>query len=187
MSNAVQTRHSDPAGEAARYDGLTIALHWLIAGLVVAQFLLAEFWEDAERPVRHVMVYWHMTLGVALGAAMVLRLLWRLTRGRRLPETSVGLMAAAAKAVHLGFYAAIILQAALGFVLRWSGGESMRFFAFAFPPPFAAWSKPMQELVAEAHELTGWAIIGLALIHVAAALYHQVQLKDGLIRRMTPF
>lgn len=38
----------------------------------------------------------------------------------------------------------------------------------------------------EVHELTAFALVGLAAGHIAAALYHQWVRKDQIMRRMSP-
>ncbi len=37
----------------------------------------------------------------------------------------------------------------------------------------------------EAHEILGWVMLALVLIHVAAALRHHFLLRDGLLARMS--
>jgi cytochrome b561 len=39
----------------------------------------------------------------------------------------------------------------------------------------------------EVHEVLFVALLTVAAIHVAAALYHHFVLKDGVLRRMLPF
>jgi cytochrome b561 len=71
-------------------------------------------------------------------------------------------------------------------VLRWAGNESMSFFGLLMPPPFAPFSKSTHHLIGDLHELNGWAIIVLAAVHAAAALYHHYVLRDQVLSRMLP-
>jgi cytochrome b561 len=77
-------------------------------------------------------------------------------------------------------------EAVLGFVLRWSGNESMSFFGLPLAAPFAPFSKPAHHLVGDSHNLNGWAIIVLAAGHAAATLYHHYVLRDRILSRMLP-
>ncbi len=43
---------------------------------------------------------------------------------------------------------------------------------------------PLAEAAHEGHELMGKLFIPLILLHVGAALYHHVVLKDDVVRRM---
>jgi cytochrome b561 len=61
------------------YDGLTMALHWITAFLVVALFALAEIWGFLPRgtPLRHGMQSLHVSLGLTLAAVFAVRLCCR--------------------------------------------------------------------------------------------------------------
>ena len=168
------------------YDNFAVFLHWLTALLVLSQFALALTWEWFARPTRHLMIVAHMSFGIILTAVIVVRLVWRLLPGHQVPPAVSGWVEMASKAVHYLLYAMLAAEAVLGFVLRWSGDESMSFFGLLIAPPFAPFSKPAHHLVGELHELNGWAIIILAAGHAAAALYHHYVLRDRVLSRMLP-
>ena len=168
-----------------RHDAFTITLHWLTAVLVVAQFVLAEFWGFAPRPIRGLMIGTHMSFGILLTAIVVLRIGWRLTGGSRISNASDA-TELLSRAVHYLLYGLLAAEAVLGFTLRWSGGEDMHFFGLLIPPPFAPFSRPAHQLVGEAHNLIAWAIIVLAAGHAAAALFHHYVLRDDVLGRMLP-
>jgi cytochrome b561 len=168
------------------YDNFAIALHWLTVLLVLSQFALAETWSWFARPTRHLMIVTHMSFGIILSAVIVIRIVWRLIPGHQMAPAAAGWTELAAKAVHYLLYAMLALEAVLGFVLRWSGNESMSFFGLMLAPPFAPFSKPAHHLVGELHNLNGWAIIVLATGHAAAALYHHYVLRDKVLSRMLP-
>lgn len=172
--------------DRVRYDAFAITLHWLVAFLVVTQFLLAEFWGFAAPPIRHSMIAAHMSFGILLTAVLLIRIAWRLTPGHRVRDAVEGWVEYASKGVHYLLYGLLVVQVALGFVLRWSGNEAMSFFGLLIPPPFAPFSKPAHELVGEAHNWIGWTIIILAGGHAGAALFHHFVLRDNVLWRMLP-
>jgi cytochrome b561 len=192
----MDSRSSSPAATAtriaagddrARYDAFAIALHWSTVALVLVQFGLAESWGWFDRPAHHVMVVAHMSFGILLSAVVVVRIAWRLIPGHRMPPAVSGWVERAAKGVHGLLYAMLVAEAALGFLLRWSGGEAMSFFGLLIPPPFPPFSRPVHQLVGEIHDWNGWAIMIVAAGHAAAALYHQLVLHDRVLSRMLPW
>jgi cytochrome b561 len=172
--------------DGTTYDPMSIALHWATALLVVVQMTLAQIWGLWGRPTHHLMVVAHMSFGIILTAVIVARLLWRWIPGHEVPAAEVGWLRIASKGVHYLLYAMLAAEAVLGFLLRWSGGESMSFFGVQIASPIAEWSRPAHHLVGELHEWNGWAIIAVAAGHAAAALYHHYVLRDGVLRRMLP-
>ncbi|MCE4547907.1 cytochrome b [Caballeronia sp. PC1] len=142
LSNATDTVTRIAAGDdRTTYDNTSIFLHWLTVGLVLAQFGLAQIWEYVPRPTRHLMIVAHMSLGILLAAVIVLRIVWRLSPGHETPPATAGWTERAAQAIHYLLYGLLVSEAVLGFVLRWSGNESISFFGLLLPPPFAPFSK----------------------------------------------
>jgi cytochrome b561 len=170
--------------DRTRYDDFAVTLHWLSVLLVLTQFGVAELWDLAERPTRHVMIVAHMSVGILLALVLVVRVAWRLTPGHRVRPAVTGWVELASEAVHYLLYGLLAAEAVLGFVLRWSGNEAMSFFGLPIPPPFAPFSKPAHHLVGEAHNIVGWAIIVVAAGHAAAALFHHFWLRDDVLWRM---
>jgi cytochrome b561 len=172
--------------DRTQYDGFSIALHWVTAALVVVEFILAETWDWYPRPTRHLMIVAHMSFGILLTAVILIRIVWRLIPGHETPPATTGPVQIAGKAVHLLLYVMLATQAVLGFVLRWGGKEAMSFFGLQIPPLIPPLSRPTVGLVGDLHHWNGWAIIILAGVHAAAALYHHYVLHDRVLTRMLP-
>src|SRR5689334_5647908 len=127
-----------------------------------------------------------MSFGIVLTVVLAARIAWRLVPGHQVPPAVSGWVELTSKAVHWLLYALLGAEAALGFVLRWSGDQAMSFFGLPIPPPFAPFSKPAHDLVGEVHEWVGWAIVVIAAGHAAAALFHHYVLRDEVLWRMLP-
>ena len=120
--------------KATRYDTATVALHWLTALLVVAQWCVAQMIDWAPRGAPRVpMRSLHLSIGVILVVLVVGRLAWRATRGRRLPAADPGPLHAVAKATHWGLYALLVTILGLGLVLWWVRADTW-FFLWSPPP-----------------------------------------------------
>jgi len=172
--------------DKTRYDGVSIALHWLTAVLVISQFALALLWDGFGRPAHRTMVVAHMSFGIILTVLIVARIVWRLLPGHRLSSLEAGWVGRAAKGVHYLLYVLLAAEAVLGFLTRWWEGREMSFFGLLIPGPFGAGDRATHLMFLEWHEKVGWAIIIVAAGHAAVGLYHHFVLKDRVLRRMLP-
>jgi len=173
-------------GTRSRYDGVSIALHWLTVLLVLSLFALGELWGFAPRPLRSELVMVHMSLGMLLGATVIARLVWRLMPGHKVTPVSKGLTDRLARMVHWLLYALLVIQALFGWVVRWSEGEAMSFFGLLIPSPVTPVARATHHQIQELHGWVGWAIVIVALGHGAAAFYHHFVLRDSVLVRMLP-
>jgi len=171
-----------------RYDRLTLWLHWLTAALVIFMFASAQIWEQLAKgtPLRKGLQSVHISCGILLALIVIARVLWRLSRGRRLPAANVGLMNIAAKAAHLALYALLLSQIVLGFLFRWAQGEPFNFFGLFDVPTLMTFDKSMRSVFGGLHENVAWAIVILAGLHAVMALVHHYGLRDNTLRRMLP-
>lgn len=170
----------------ARYDGVSIALHWLTVVLVLSLFALGELWGFAQRPLRHELIVLHMSLGIMLGLAVAARIAWRLVPGHRVAPAVTGLTETLARSVHWLLYTLLVVQSLFGWVVRWSEGEAMSFFGLLIPSPLTPVARETHKQLQELHGWVGWAIVIVALGHGAAALYHHFVLRDSVLVRMLP-
>jgi cytochrome b561 len=172
--------------DGTNYDAVAIALHWATAALVFANFALGQTWDWFPKPVREVMEDTHMSFGVLLTAVLATRLVWRLIPGHQLESLETGWPRRASKAAHYLLYLLLAVEAALGFAFRWGAGRPMEFFGLRIPPLIGEMSRPLRHELREIHEWTGWAIVVIALLHAASALYHHYHLRDRVLTRMLP-
>jgi cytochrome b561 len=172
--------------DGTSYDGVAIALHWATAVLVFANFLLAQTWGWFAKPTKALMEDTHMSFGVLLTAVILARIIWRWLPGHQVTSIEAGWVRLASKATHYVLYLLLIAEAGLGFAFRWGAGRPMAFFGSGIPPLIGEIARPLRRQLREFHEWIGWAIIVLALLHAAAALYHHYVLRDRVLARMLP-
>jgi len=172
--------------DGTTYDGVTIALHWATAFLVFANFILSQVWDWFAKPTKGFLEDTHMSFGVLLTLVILARLVWRWLPGHQVAAVEAGWMRIASKVTHYSLYAMLVAEAALGFVFRWGAGRPMAFFGTGIPPLIAKMPRPVTRQLREFHEWIGWAIVIVALLHAAAALYHHYVLKDRVLARMWP-
>ena len=154
------------------YSLAQIALHWIIAVLIIAQVVLHEGMHAAYREAQggpaatgneSLMGDLHVAGGIAVFLLALLRVALRLGRGAPPPpETEHPALRFAARAVHIGFYAIILLMPLTG-ALAWFGGV---------------------EASASVHRAGMLAIFVLLLLHIVGAVYHHFVLRTDVMRRM---
>jgi cytochrome b561 len=172
---------------ASRYDAVTIVFHWLTAVLVVVLAGTAFGWKYLPREW-HFKQYesLHVSLGIALAAVLIARLLWRFFAGRRLAHHGSPVVSALSRLVHWGLYLLLAAQVGLGFALRWLQGETFSFFGLFAIPEVVTPSRALAGQVEQLHSLAAWGIVILAFGHAAAALVHRYVFKDRVLSRMLP-
>ena len=168
---------------ASRYDTTTIALHWVTALLVGAQWCVAQMIDWAPRGAPRVpMRSLHLSIGVVLVVLVLGRLAWRATRGRRLRAADPGPLHALAKATHWGLYVLLVTILGMGLVLWWVRGDTW-FFLWS-PPPADPANAGLRGFVGGWHARLANSVMILAGIHAAAALAHRFVWQDGVLARM---
>lgn len=173
---------------AVRHDPMTIALHWITAFLVLAQFSTAHIWDFLDKGTvwRIGLIMTHLAFGILLAATVVIRIVWRLFKRDHLPPAVTGLQHLAATAVHILLYCLLVAQVVLGFLFSWSSGKPLPFFdLFSIPVPVTI-DPSYRHTLAELHNDGAWAIIAVVGLHATAALMHHYVLRDGVLLRMLP-
>jgi cytochrome b561 len=175
--------------ELQRYSRTAIWLHWIIAALLIINLFLGFFHEDFEKPVRSVMMSVHKATGLTVLWLTLVRIAWRLRH--RPPALDSALKpweAGLARAVHALFYLALLAIPLSGWLLTSSGNRWTSYFGlFQVPPLPIPRSKDARELFEEMHQLLGYAMLLLVVLHVGGALKHHLQGHRHLIGRMAPW
>src|SRR5271166_169877 len=166
-----------------RYDPATIALHWISALLVVVLWTIGQTVDVFPNgPLRIDYRSVHIVLGMALGAVLLVRLGWRLTRRETLPPIDHGVLLAIARVTHWLLYALLIVAVGLGIANVWVRGDVI--FNLFQVPPYDPDNRALRHLVGDWHALATNAVLIVAGVHAAAALFHHYILCDATLRRM---
>jgi cytochrome b561 len=151
-----------------------IMLHWLIAALVVAQFLSAEamqeFFEKAEDakvlagfPTDNTSMV-HAIGGATILVLMLVRLGLRLSYGAPASPGSLSpLLQRASRFAHYAFYVLLVAVPLTGAASLYISSE-----------------------IGDAHVILKNVLLSVIAAHVAGALAHAFYFKDGVVRRMLP-
>lgn len=174
----------------ARFDRVAILLHWSI-GLGIIAIAAAEMLRG-EMPkgnaIREALKLAHNPAGTVIFALVLVRIAWRLSHpAPAAPAGSSAWERRASTASHLALYATMIAIPLLGIVFTLARGRPIDFglFQIAYPLNHLIDAGTMKVLK-NMHEFLGQAVLGLAFIHAAAALWHHYVRRDDVLTRMLP-
>lgn len=170
------------------YTGTAKTLHWLVVALLLVQFVVAWLMPDIKRDTKpDTLINLHLSFGVLILAAAILRLGFRLIQGE--PEPVVGLLSwerRVSRTVYWLLYLLLFVLPILGWINASWRGFPVIMFGLELPKlvatraPGFRWTGDVHGLLANYLMLT---LVGL---HVAAALYHYFIRRDGVLQRMLP-
>ena len=182
-----------------RYNAAAMALHWLIAALLIANILIAWYFNTLNGAAKVPPLQLHKSFGITVLLLSVLRLAWRfISPPPPLPASVAGWQRLAANAVYVLFYGVMLGLPLTGWALS-SASHLIKVYPItlyglvewpaiapltALPPTQL---KQAHTLFVTAHGLLGKLVYFLIVLHVGAALRHWLLLKDGVAGRMIPF
>lgn len=153
-------------------------LHWATAVLVLIM-LYGGFTMTRETATMH--------FGTGL-VVLVLMVIWLAVRRTSVRPAYVPMprwQEIAAKATHHGLYASVTLQPVFGLLMvTTSKGEPV---AYGTIPLKIAQNDAINEIGHVLHGVNGFLLTALVAVHILAALYHHLVLKDNVLKRMLPF
>ena len=172
-----------PEKSPSRYHPSLVSLHWLVVLLVFATLTLGKYMSGQANNVDKIpLLGFHMALGLATLIIMIIRIVARL-RLPKPPHTSTGniLLDRIGKFVHYALYLFVLLMAVSGMSLSIQSGLTAIVFGGSsalLPVDFYVFNARIL------HGIIAPTLLFLILLHIGAAFYHQLVLKDNLLTRM---
>ena len=162
-----------------------ISLHWLIAGLVVCSFTLGWVMTDlAISPLKVKMFNWHKWVGITILGLTAIRTIWRLTHPAPPSLPMPAWQKLSAYATHGVLYVLMFALPLSGWAYSNATGYPVVYLGLLPLPDLVEKSKELAERLLGLHEVLGWCLLGLLLLHVAAALKHHFVDRDAMLKRM---
>ena len=91
-----------------------------------------------------------------------------------------------AKLNEYGLYGLLLVQPLTGLGNTLFRGRPFALFAWQVPTLFAP-NKAAAQMFHSIHEFGAWGLLALIGLHAAAALFHELILRDGVFQRMLPW
>lgn len=176
-------KHSIPVQS---WNGVTRALHWSMAGLMLLQIAVGWAGQAMERsPAKVDVMTLHKSLGITLLLLVALRLLWRWTHDAPPPPAnSRGWEIRAARAVHVSLYLLMIALPLSGWLAASAHVVPWKLWWTLPWPRVVDPDRGLYERAAEWHESLLLAFLVLMAAHVAAACWHHFVRRDGILAGM---
>ena len=173
-----------------RYGTLSRLLHWLIAGSIVLQFVLAKLAEladeDEARLKQLAVLANHKSVGITIFGLALVRLLWRLISALPpLPASMSSVQRRVSHVSHWLLYVLLFVMPLSGWLMSSASAYSVSWFNLFMLPDLVAPNGNLKDLMLLLHHWLANGLFALALLHVAAALKHHFWDKDDVMRRMS--
>lgn len=172
-----------------RYTKTAIALHWLIAILIIGAFTLGLVMTNIPGFSMTKLKYfaWHKWAGVTVLLLASLRLLWRLFhRPPELPDGMPAWQRGAAHGLHHLLYVLMFAVPVSGYFYTLAAGFPVVYFNLFQLPVLIERNLELAETLKAVHYWLTMSMAALVVLHVAAALKHAIIDRDGTMRRMLP-
>ena len=173
---------------AVRYGFVAQGLHWVIAGLLIAQVTLGKIADDLPLGLdKLALTARHKSVGITILALAAIRLAWRLIDRPPAPPPMPRWQFVASRLTHAAFYVLLFAMPLSGWLMSSASNYPVSWFGLVQLPDFVRPDEGLEQLLEEVHETLAKVLITLAILHVAAALKHQFIDRDGLLTRMLPW
>jgi len=181
------------------YNRVAVTLHWLIAAAILTLLASGLWMTDAIKvPATQATAFtvyqWHKSLGLTVLVLSLARLAWRLfSPPPPLPSNMGPMSRLAARGAHAAFYILMIGLPLVGWAMVSAsiyGLPTLVFGLFEWPHISLLANledkAPVEAAFRTAHQIGGYLMIALLILHVAAALKHHFIDRDHVLAAMLP-
>ncbi len=171
-----------------RYIRPSILLHWLVAILIIAAFILGNVMADMSfSPTKLKYFSWHKWLGVTILGLVAIRLLTRLfSTVPAYPDSMPGWQKKSASALHGLLYILMFAIPLSGYFYTSAAGYPVVYLGLIQLPTIIGPNPELKPILKDLHEILTKILFVVFCLHVAAALKHLIINKDGIFQRMLP-
>jgi cytochrome b561 len=169
----------------ARFSAVQRLLHWLMAiGILAMLFIGVGMVSTIGRQYVPLLIA-HKTLGIAILVLALVRLLVRFVSGApALPADLPEPMRLAAHLSHVALYALMIGMPLIGWAMMSAAAYPIVLFGGIRLPPILPQSASLHAMLWSAHFYLAFAFFALVMVHLAAALFHGLVRRDGVLQTM---
>ena len=171
-----------------RYTNTAIALHWIMALLLVALFVIGFYMVDLPEKSKERAYFFalHKSIGLTMALLALMRLMWRFThKPPHLPDLLQTFERRLATATHHLLYLAMFVQPISGYLSSSFSGYKTKLWGV--PLPHWGWKSPtLNELFTEIHGISAVILLTLVAVHIVAAIRHIYRGEHVILQRIVP-
>jgi cytochrome b561 len=163
-------------------------LHWIMAAAILAMLFIGVGMVSTVSEAHNRLIAFHRPLGIAILIFALMRLLVRFTNPPPpLPADLPLVQKLGAHASHWALYGLMIAQPLVGWAMLSAGGYPVVMAGALHLPPILPQDVTLYGLLRTAHTWLALALFATFLLHLAAALFHGLVRRDGVLRSMASF
>jgi cytochrome b561 len=169
------------------YNNLAIALHWILAILLIFQLYLGLAMIDIPKGPESERAFWfnlHKSVGIIIALFVIFRIIWRLTHN--IPAYSTALKSwqkVASKWSHRLLYLCMVVMPLTGIIGSIFSKYPIKFFGYVLPKIVNS-NLIIKEIASDIHQFFAFFFLLLIIIHITAALKHLIIDCDGVFERI---
>jgi cytochrome b561 len=186
------SQNRDPAKMPAtpsaipRYTPVAMALHWIMAALVLFAGIFGLLLDDWPKATRMFWINVHVQVGLLILVLLMARIWWRRIRSPPpLPPEAGELSRRLSNPAHLLIYVLMLVTPLVGIVALVWHARAFDFGFFSIDFGVKA-NKPVYERAEDIHLWLTYGLFALVGGHAIAALWHHFVSRDTVLLRMLP-
>ena len=175
-------------GSSGRYTAVAQAFHWIIAALIVTQFVLAIMADDLPNGMHKLaLLARHKSFGMTILMLAIMRLLWRLkNHPPGLPAGMTSLEQKLSRATHAAFYVLLFAMPLTGWMMSSAKNYAVSWFGLFTWPDLLGANETAFDFLRSTHHILSDILFAITVLHILAALKHHFWNKDDVLLRMLP-
>jgi len=175
------------AAAPARYTATAIALHWLIAALIVCGFTLGLSMVGLPLSRQKLQWYaWHKWIGITVFLLSCARVAWRWTHAPPPSPPMPEWQRRSAAVSHVLLYVLLLVIPISGYLYSSSTGVQVVYLGLVPLPDLVPKDKALAAALRACHVGLNFTLLTLVCVHATAALRHHFIDRDTVLRRMLP-
>ncbi|GLQ49896.1 cytochrome b [Dyella flava] len=160
-------------------------LHWLMAAMILAMLFIGVAMVASVSALHEWLLHIHKPLGIAILILAIVRFAIRLRRPPPpLPEDLPMIQQLAAHASHWVLYGLMIAMPLIGWAMLSAGGFPVMLSESLRLPPIVPVNPIAFAVLRQLHTYLAFLLFITFLAHMAAALYHGLIRRDGVLASM---